>query len=387
VEPIYQETTGAKIKVIGVGGGGCNAINRMIKVGIQGVEFIAVNTDAQVLEKCKAAHKLQIGDKLTRGLGAGANPDVGKQAAEVNISAINNLVAGADMVFVTAGMGGGTGTGAAPVIARAAKRENILTIGVVTRPFTFEGRRRMKIAEQGLDELALSVDTLIVVPNDRLKEIITVETSLVDAFAVADDVLRQGVQGISDLITVPGTINLDYADVRTIMSNAGNALIGIGQSSGDDRAVRAAEMAISSPLLETSIEGARGILLNITGGPNMTLTEVNAAAEVITSAAADDANIIFGTVVNDNVHDEIRITVIATSFSKNPVQRRPAGPQPIIGARPPRPVQDAPASPAPVQDFDKPSDQDKPEPGGAASGRSILPDDLDVPPFLRGKKK
>jgi cell division protein FtsZ len=321
---MQKETTGAKIKVIGVGGGGCNAVNRMIKSGIQGVEFIAVNTDAQALEKCRATYKLQIGDKMTRGLGAGADPETGRGAAETSISAINALVEGADMVFVTAGMGGGTGTGAAPVIAEAAKSENILTIGVVTKPFTFEGRRRMMVAEKGLEYLTAAVDTLIVVPNDRLKAIIPPDTSLVEAFTVADDVLRQGVQGISDLITVPGTINLDYADVRAIMSNAGTALIGIGQSAGDDRAVRAAEMAISSPLLETSIEGARGILLNITGGPAMTLTEVNAAAEVITSAADDDANIIFGTSVNENVKDEIRITVIATSFRGQAPARRPA---------------------------------------------------------------
>ena len=364
----------ARIKVIGVGGGGCNAVNRMIKVGIQGVEFIAVNTDAQVLEKCKATIKLQIGDKLTRGLGAGADPQVGRKAAELSQGEIENLVEGADMVFVTAGMGGGTGTGASSIIAAAAKAKNVLTIGVVTKPFTFEGKRRMSMAMEGLGDLEKSVDTLIVVPNDRLLEIIDQDTSLVEAFSVADDVLRQGVQGISDLITVPGTINLDYADVRTIMADAGTALIGIGRSDGDDRAIKAAEMAISSPLLETSIQGAHGILLNITGGPSMTLKEVNAAAEVITGAAAEDANIIFGTVVNENVRDEIRITVIATSFNKDAFKQRPAGAAAVRSESRPEP-----AGPIPVPEA---GEQAKPK----APPTPPKPDELDIPSFLRGKK-
>ena len=352
----------ASIKVVGVGGGGCNAVNRMIKAGIQGVEFIAVNTDAQVLEKCKATLKLQIGDKLTRGLGAGADPEVGQKAAELSMNEIENLVGGADMVFVTGGMGGGTGTGAAPVIAAIAKGLGALTIGVVTKPFAFEGKRRMNLAKGGLEKMGGNVDTLIVVPNDRLLEIIQKDTSLMDAFAVADDVLRQGVQGISDLITVPGIINLDYADVRTIMKDSGSALIGIGRCDGDDRAIRAAEAAISSPLLETSIDGAKGIILNVTGGPDMSLKEVNAAAELITSAAADDANIIFGAVVNENVAGEIRITVVATSFVAD-AQRRMAAKPTIVAAN---------GQPA----------------GGKAEGAKPQPnkfDDLDVPPFLRGK--
>ena len=304
----------AVIKVVGVGGGGNNAVNRMIRSGLKGVEFIAVNTDAQALAMSEANEKIQIGSELTRGLGAGANPEIGSRAAEESREVLSEVLKGADMVFVTAGMGGGTGTGASPVIAEIAKQTGALTVGVVTKPFTFEGRRRMAQAEKGTSELRNRVDTLITIPNDRLLQVVERKTSIVDAFRIADDVLRQGVQGISDLIAVPGLINLDFADVRTIMVDTGSALMGIGTSRGDNRAVEAAKAAISSPLLETSIEGARGILLNITGDANLGLFEVNEAAEIISQAADPDANIIFGAVIDESMEDEIRVTVIATGF-------------------------------------------------------------------------
>jgi len=304
----------AKIKVIGVGGGGSNAVNRMIEASLQGVEFICINTDAQALQLSRAEHRLQIGAKLTKGLGAGADPEIGRKAAEESKEEINQSLQGADMVFVTAGMGGGTGTGAAPIVAEVAKEIGALTVGVVTRPFTFEGRKRAEQAEQGIQELKTKVDTLIVIPNDRLLQVVDKQTSITEAFRVADDVLRQGVQGISDLIAVPGLINLDFADVKTIMKNTGSALMGIGRASGEKRAVEAANMAISSPLLETSIEGAKGVLLNITGGSDLGLFEVNEAAETIAEAADPDANIIFGAVIDENCNDEIIITVIATGF-------------------------------------------------------------------------
>ncbi|MBO8168074.1 MAG: cell division protein FtsZ [Thermoanaerobacteraceae bacterium] len=311
-----MENTLAKIKVIGVGGGGSNAVNRMIVAGLQGVEFIAVNTDFQALKLSKAEQKLQIGAKLTKGLGAGADPEIGKKAAEESKEEIVQAVQGADMVFVTAGMGGGTGTGAAPVVAEIARQSGALTVGVVTRPFTFEGRKRQRQADEGIEELRAQVDTLITIPNDKLLQVVDKKTSITEAFRVADDVLRQGVQGISDLIAVPGLINLDFADVKTIMVNTGSALMGIGRASGDKRATEAAKMAISSPLLETSIEGAKGVLMNITGGNNLGLFEVNEAAEIIANAADPDANIIFGAVIDENLEDEIRITVIATGFNQ-----------------------------------------------------------------------
>lgn len=304
----------AQIKVIGVGGGGSNAVNRMIEFGVQGVEFITVNTDAQALHLAKSEHKLQIGDKLTRGLGAGANPEVGKKAAEESRELIMNTLRGADMVFVTAGMGGGTGTGAAPVIAEIAKEVGALTVGVVTRPFTFEGRKRASQAEQGIQSLKEKVDTLIVIPNDRLLEIVDKKTPMLEAFREADNVLRQGVQGISDLIAVPGLINLDFADVKTIMTERGSALMGIGIGTGENRAAEAAKKAIMSPLLETSIDGARGVLLNITGGVNLSLYEVNEAAEVVASASDPEVNMIFGAVIDDSLKDELLVTVIATGF-------------------------------------------------------------------------
>lgn len=304
----------AAIKVIGVGGGGNNAVNRMITAGLRGVEFIAVNTDAQALSLAMAPTRLQIGSKLTKGLGAGADPEVGLRAAEESREELANALRGADMVFVTAGMGGGTGTGAAPVVAEVAKQLGALTVGVVTKPFAFEGRRRQMQAEKGVLNLKGKVDTLITIPNDRLLSIVDKKTSILEAFRIADDVLRQGVQGISDLIAVPGLINLDFADVRTIMADTGSALMGIGEFRGDNRAAEAARSAISSPLLETSIEGARGVLLNITGGPDLSLLEVNEAAEIVSQSADPEANIIFGAVIDENLRDEVRVTVIATGF-------------------------------------------------------------------------
>nr|WP_255688443.1 cell division protein FtsZ [Tepidanaerobacter sp. GT38] len=306
----------ANIKVVGIGGGGNNAINRMIDAGLKGVEFIAVNTDAQALYLSKADKKIQIGEKLTKGLGAGANPEIGKKAAEESRDIVEECLKGADMIFITAGMGGGTGTGAAPVVAEISKNLGILTVGVVTKPFTFEGKKRQSNAEMGITNIKNNVDTLITIPNDRLLSIAEKKTSIIEAFKMADDILRQGVQGISDLIAVPGLINLDFADVRTIMLDTGLAHMGIGKGSGENRATEAAKQAVSSPLLETSIEGAKGILLNITGGANLGLLEVNEAAELISSYADPEANIIFGAVIDENLQDEIRITVIATGFDK-----------------------------------------------------------------------
>ncbi len=319
----------AKIKVIGCGGGGTNAVNRMIDAGLTGVEFIAMNTDIQVLDISAADYKLQLGENLTRGLGAGGNPEVGRSAAEESKSDIKKALEGADMVFITAGMGGGTGTGSAPVIAEIAKDLGILTVAVVTKPFKFEGPRRSRLADEGVDNLKDKVDTVIIIPNDRLLGVVEKRATLVEAFKEADDVLRQGVQGISDIITIPGIINVDFADVRAIMLNAGTALMGIGVASGDHRAVDAAQAAIASPLLETSIEGARAALINITGGPDMTLAEVHEATELIQQATdAEDANIIFGIVQDPNMKDEMRITVLATGFD----QQRPVAPTPVAAA-------------------------------------------------------
>jgi len=312
----------ATIKVIGVGGGGNNAVNRMIDHGVEGVEFIAVNTDAQALNLSKAEIKLQIGEKLTRGLGAGANPEVGKKAAEESREQIEEVLQGADMIFVTAGKGGGTGTGAAPVIAQIAKDLGSLTVGVVTRPFSFEGIRRQKQAKAGIEALKEAVDTLIVIPNDRLLEIVDKNTPMLEAFREADNVLRQGVQGISDLIAKPGLINVDFADVKTIMSDKGSALMGIGVATGENRAVEAAKKAISSPLLETSIDGAQGVLMNISGGPSLSLFEVQEAADLVTSAADDEVNVIFGNVINENLKEEVVVTVIATGFDETKKQQQ-----------------------------------------------------------------
>jgi cell division protein FtsZ len=312
----------ALIKVVGVGGGGSNAVNRMVDAGLTGCEFIAVNTDAQALLMCDADVKMPIGSDVTRGLGAGADPSVGRAAAEESRDELKEALKGADMVFVTAGEGGGTGTGAAPIVAKLAQEIGALTVGVVTKPFSFEGRRRAEVASRGVDELRDEVDTLIVIENDRLLQVVEKRTSILDAFTLADDVLRQGVQGITDLITIPGLVNLDFADVRTIMNEAGSALMGIGTAAGENRASEAARTAVSSPLLESSIEGATGILLNVTGGPDIGLFEVNEAAQVVTSAADQNANVIFGAVIDEGLRDEVRVTVIATGFGPARLRRR-----------------------------------------------------------------
>ena len=309
-----QSESFARIKVIGVGGGGCNAVNRMIEEGLMGIEFIAVNTDAQALVMSRASTRVRIGDKSTRGLGSGGNPEIGNKAAEESREELRQVLSGSDMVFVTAGLGGGTGTGAAPIVAEVARECGALTIGVVTRPFTFEGSRRQAAAEVGINALKEHADTLIVIPNDRLLQIVDKRASLQEAFLVADDVLRQGIQGISELITVPGLINLDFADVRTIMSEGGAALMAVGRASGEDRSRQAAEMAISSQLLDITISGARGILFNVTGGPSLTLFEVNQAAAIIKETAHPDVNLIFGAVIDPNMGDDLRVTVIATGF-------------------------------------------------------------------------
>src|SRR5438876_57206 len=328
--------TGARIKVIGIGGGGGNAVNRMIESGIEGIEFIVANTDLQALKRSRAPIKIQLGGRLTKGLGAGADPGVGREAALEDTDKIIEVLEGADMVFVTTGLGGGTGTGGAPIIASLATELNALTVAVVTKPFHFEGRRRMLQAEEGLRELHECVDTVITIPNERLLHTVDKNAPLGDAFRVADDVLRQAVQGISDLITVPGLINLDFADVKTIMAGMGMALMGAGRASGANRAVEATQQAISSPLLEeATIQGARGVLINITGGPDLTLFEVNAASSIIRESADEDANIIFGAVIDENLGDEMRITVIATGFEREAVAGAAAGTAAILPATSP----------------------------------------------------
>lgn len=364
----------AKIKVIGVGGGGNNAVNRMIEHGVEGVEFIAVNTDAQALNLSKAETKVQIGTKLTRGLGAGANPEVGKKAAEESKEQLEDVLSGADMIFVTAGMGGGTGTGAAPVIAQVAKELGALTVGVVTRPFSFEGRRRSNQAISGIDTLKTNVDTLIVIPNDRLLEIVDKNTPMLEAFREADNILRQGVQGISDLIAKPGLINVDFADVKTIMFDKGSALMGIGIATGETRATEAAKKAISSPLLETSIDGAHGILMNITGGTNLSLYEVQEAADLVTNAADEEVNVIFGSVINENLNDEIIVTVIATGFDES-MQKAEAAKR---DARPSLTQKQHAATRAPEEPIQREQQipRQKPE-----------EDELDIPTFLRNRNR
>ncbi|MFS0643571.1 cell division protein FtsZ [Siminovitchia sp. 179-K 8D1 HS] len=364
----------ATIKVIGVGGGGNNAVNRMIEHDVQGVEFIAVNTDAQALNLSKAEIKMQIGAKLTRGLGAGANPEVGKKAAEESKEQIEEALKGSDMVFVTAGMGGGTGTGAAPVIAQIAKDLGALTVGIVTRPFTFEGRKRATQASGGIDAMKESVDTLIVIPNDRLLEIVDKSTPMLEAFREADNVLRQGVQGISELIAVPGLINLDFADVKTIMTNKGSALMGIGVATGENRAVEAAKKAISSPLLETSIDGAQGVLMNISGGTNLSLYEVQEAADVVASASDQEVNMIFGSVINENLKDEIVVTVIATGFNETVVQTKQ---NPLL--RQMRPQQHT------VTGREQQKREEVQEP--ARTNQPPMEDTLDIPTFLRNRNR
>ncbi len=373
----------AIIKVVGVGGGGTNAVNRMIEAGLNGVEFIGMNTDRQVLSVSLAKNRLQLGDNLTRGLGAGGNPEIGRSAAEESKSEIKKALEGAHMVFITAGMGGGTGTGAAPVIAGIAREMGALTVGVVTKPFKFEGPRRMRTAEEGIDNLKSKVDTVIVVPNDKLLAVGDKKMTLVDAFRLADDVLRQGVQGISDIITIPGQINVDFADVKATMENAGTALMGIGIASGDHRAVEAAQSAISSPLLETSIEGAVRVLINLTSGPDLTLAEANEAAQLITSLCDHkDANIIFGWVPDPSMEGQVRITVLATGFQNKPQsqQAHSSASQQAPQANA-RQLETPPAirqQPAPIAHSTTPPRAEQEE-----TVKTINQDDLDIPTFLR----
>ena len=376
----------AQIKVIGVGGGGSNAVDRMIENEVRGVEFITINTDAQALLRSQAPVRIRIGDRVTRGLGAGGNPSVGQKAAEESHEELTEALRGADMVFITAGMGGGTGTGAAPVVAAIARELGALTIGVVTRPFQFEGSRRRQNAEQGIGALKERVDTLISIPNDRLLAVVDKRSPMTDAFKMADDVLRQGIQGISELITVPGLINLDFADVKAIMSNAGSALMAIGHGSGEGRAAEAARMAVASPLLDIDINGAKGILFNITSGEDLTLFEVNEAAEIITRAADPDAQIIFGTAIDPRMSNDVRITVIATGFDTRPQQPPDRRPFPAPGPRdfPPREPRDL--APRDAGGRERERDQyERPAPTrpDPLSGQT---DNLDVPPFLRPRR-
>ncbi len=395
----------AQIKVVGVGGGGGNAVNRMISEGLGGVEFISVNTDNQALLLSKAKTRVRIGDKLTRGLGAGGNPEIGRKAAEESADELYEVLRGADMVFIASGMGGGTGTGASPVVAQIAKELGALTIGVVTRPFTFEGARRHQAAEAGIEALKSQVDTLIVIPNDRLLQIADKRSSLQQAFSLADDVLRQGIQGISELITVPALINLDFADVRTIMSEGGAALMAVGHAEGDERARRAAENAISSALLDVTIDGARGILFNITGGPDLSLFEVNEAAAIIKESAHPEVNLIFGAQIDDSMGDEVRVTVIATGFEQSRVSRKleqpayrtnreqrgavapqrpaqqfsaPPAPQPGPGAPAPQQQEQQPPAPAP---------QPRPAPQENFSARVYDEGNIEIPAFLRKPRR
>lgn len=369
----------ATIKVIGVGGGGSNAVNRMIEDGVEGVEFIVANTDAQALNQSKAETTIQIGASLTRGLGAGANPEIGKKAVEESKQQIQEVLQGADMVFVTAGMGGGTGTGAAPAIAEIARNIGALTVGVVTRPFKFEGRKRAANAASGINAMREAVDTLIIIPNDRLLEIVDTKTPMLEAFREADNVLRRGVQGISDLIAVPGLINLDFADVKTVMSHKGTALMGIGIAKGKGRAVEAAQRAINSPLLETSINGAQGVIMNITGGHDLSLYEVQEAADIVASASHEELNMIFGSVINENLKEEIIVTVIATGFTEQeaPLLQTPSQPSMEGMSNPYQKKQhmqrDSINRGEPVQDYDRHSEQ--PE------------ESLYIPAFLRKRKQ
>ncbi len=377
----------ARIKVIGVGGGGSNAVNRMMDEGLQGVEYIAVNTDAQALMLSKASIRVRLGDKLTRGLGAGGDPEVGRKAAEESSDELYNVLKGSDMVFVTAGMGGGTGTGAAPIVSQIAKESGALTIGVVTRPFTFEGMRRMQSAEQGIGKLKEHADTLIVIPNDRLLQLADKRATLQDSFRMADEVLHQGIQGISELITTPGLINLDFADVRAIMAEGGAALMAVGHGEGDERAKKAAEQAISSQLLDITIDGARGVLFNVTGGSNLTLFEVNQAAAIIRETAHPDVNMIFGAVIDPNMGDEVRITVIATGFERGGIPRR-------VLERPGTTRRTEPSQPAHfIRPLENVSVGAALEPRTHEVGKSAPTppatygsDDLDIPTFLRNRR-
>ncbi len=361
----------ARIKVVGIGGGGCNAVDRMIDEGLQGVEFVAVNTDAQALLLSKAANRVRVGEKLTRGLGSGGDPEIGRKATEESAEELYGVLKGSDMVFITAGMGGGTGTGGAAVVAQIAKEVGALTIGVVTRPFTFEGSRRIQSAEAGISRLKEQADTLIVIPNDRLLQIVDKRANLQTAFRMADDVLRQGVQGISELITVPGLINLDFADVRTIMSEGGAALMAVGQAKGEDAARIAAEQAISSQLLDITIDGARGILFNVTGGPDLTLFDVNQAAAIIKETAHPDVNLIFGAVIDPSMNDDVRITVIATGFERTGSVAPPRRVEP--------PVREE-------RDQLNPTPKPAPAPAKEFQPRAFNTDDLDIPAFIRNRR-
>lgn len=381
----------ALIRVIGIGGGGSNAVNRMIDANIVGVDFIAINTDNQALAKSKAPRQVHIGERTTRGLGAGGNPEVGSRAAEESADELFTLLDGSDMVFITAGMGGGTGTGAAPIVAKVAREQGALTIGVVTRPFAFEGNKRGQVALEGIDRLKEHVDTLIVIPNDRLLETADTRVSLLESFKLADEVLRQGIQGISELITVPGLINLDFADVKAIMSLGGAALMAVGHGTGEDRADMAARQALSSPMLDVTIDGARGILFNVTGGPNLSLFEINQAATLIRQTAHPDVNLIFGAVIDENMGDEIRITVIATGFEHNngatlrqfarqtaPTTQRSRTP---VTANTPSSGRSSSSS---YQEPSRPARQTPAEPTRPPS--TFRPDDLDIPAFLRKRR-
>jgi cell division protein FtsZ len=372
---VYQGESFARIKVVGVGGGGCNAVNRMIEEGLQGVEFVAINTDAQALLLSHAPTRVRIGDKLTRGLGSGGDPMAGQKAAEESSEELYEVLKGADMVFITCGMGGGTGTGGAPIVAQISKEVGALTIGVVTRPFGFEGSRRVQTSEAGINKLKEKSDTLIVIPNDRLLQIVDKKVGLQDAFRVADDVLKQGVQGISELITLPGLINLDFADVRAIMSEGGAALMAVGVGTGEERAKEAAEKAISSQLLDITIDGARGILFNVRGGPGMTLFEVNQAAAIIKETAHPDVNLIFGAVIDPGMGDEVQVTVVATGFERTGTPRR-------VKERPREKAFEAPSAPfEPVENLV----EEEVEVGQEFQPRTFNTKDLDVPAFLRNR--
>ena len=389
----------ARIVVLGSGGGGSNAVNRMIQAGVRGVEFAAINTDAQALARSEAPTRIRIGEKLTRGLGAGGNPSIGEKAAEESAEQVLELVRDADMVFIAAGMGGGTGTGAAPVVAHISKEAGALTVGVVTRPFSFEGRKRATNADEGITRLREGVDTLITIPNDRLLQVIDRKTTVEQAFMEVDDVLRQGIQGISELITEPGLVNLDFADVKSIMAESGGALMAIGRGTGESRAQDAARMAISSPLLDINMEGAKGVLLNITGGVDLALSEINEAADVVAQAADQEANIIFGAVIDPKLDNEVKITVIATGFDSSRATPRQGSytgrftrgrhAEPTLGEPSPRDR----GLPIDERDRDRPPDRDQ-GPIRVGSIGSSLPepvfdneDDLDIPPFLRGRRR
>jgi cell division protein FtsZ len=373
----------AKIKVVGIGGGGCNALDRMIECGLEGVDFIALNTDFQALGRSKSPHKVQLGQKLTKGLGAGSNPEIGRRATEESRADMQEMLAGADLVFVTCGMGGGTGTGGAPIVANVAREVGALTVGIVTRPFKFEGRRRAKVAIEGTNALREQVDTLIVIPNDRLLDLVSESTSLQESFLYADEVLRMAVTGISELILKPGLINLDFADVKMVMENSGTAIIGLGESSGEQRALRAVEEAVLSPLLETSIDGARGVLINFIGGRDMSLQEINQAAELVSTRVDDEANIIFGATVEEEKRDRVRVMILATGFSAEPVSQ-PAStistPSARPDAKPVKLIYEESGRQKPLASQLETSVPKPPAPTGDGN-------DMDVPAFIRRRKQ